>query len=33
MNLVKELFKNFVNRKFTIPDGDKDHGEYEVLAE
>jgi len=33
MKLVKELFKNVVKRKFTIPDGDKDHGEDEVLAE
>jgi hypothetical protein len=32
MKLVKELFKNFVKRKFTVPDGDKDHGEDEVLA-
>jgi hypothetical protein len=32
MNLVKELFKNVVKKKFTIPDGDKDHGEDEVLA-
>jgi hypothetical protein len=32
MNLVKELFKNVVKRKFTIPDGNKNHGEDEVLA-
>jgi hypothetical protein len=32
MNLVKELFTNVVKRKITIPDGDKDHGEDEVLA-
>lgn len=33
MELVKELFKNAVKRKFNIPDGDKDHGEDEILAE
>lgn len=32
MNLVQELFKNVVKTKFNIPDGDKDHGEDEVLA-
>jgi hypothetical protein len=32
MKLVKELCKNVMKKKFTIPDGDKDHGEDEVLA-
>jgi hypothetical protein len=30
---VKELFNNTVKRNFTVPDGNKDHGEDEVFAE